>query len=77
LNNDEIETKIKFNYFKKKIITKRIMTKSKRKRSSRANLKNQVVERKHRGRKKEKKNIVGDKPEFLLVYGPHIHGKEV
>jgi len=53
------------------------MTKSKRKRSSRANLKNQVVERKHRGRKKEKKNIVGDKPEFLLVYGPHIHGKEV
>jgi hypothetical protein len=62
----------------KKIITKRIITKSKRKRSSRANLKNQVVERKHWGRKKErKKNIVGDKPEFLLVYGPHIHGKEV
>jgi hypothetical protein len=54
------------------------MTKSKRKKSSRANLKNQVVERKHWGRKKErKKNIIGDKPEFLLVYGPYIHGKEV
>jgi hypothetical protein len=40
-------------------------------------LKNQVGGHKHRGReRKEKKIVVGDKPEILLVHEPHIQGRD-